>query len=86
VWDLVQNETIFRGAHYKRVECLDFSFDGRMLASASDDRSFAIWDLESDKKVHVLQAKKVFGVAFNPTATILATACDDCSVHLWRLK
>ncbi|MBT6484691.1 MAG: SUMF1/EgtB/PvdO family nonheme iron enzyme [Planctomycetaceae bacterium] len=40
--------------HSGTVQCVSFSPNGKMIASASGDRSVRIWDTESGKQLHVL--------------------------------
>ncbi|MFG6102338.1 sigma factor-like helix-turn-helix DNA-binding protein [Leptothoe sp. EHU-05/26/07-4] len=57
------------------------------VASASDDGTVRIWDLESGSCVKVLIGHQhwVRTVAFNPSGTMLASGGDDRQIYLWQL-
>ncbi len=57
------------------------------VASASDDSTVRIWNLENSSCVKVLTAHQhwVRTVAFNPSGTMLASGADDTQVHIWQL-
>jgi WD40 repeat protein/serine/threonine protein kinase len=71
--------------HKSGVIQLDFSSDGRTLASGSDDWTVKLWNLAIGREVVTLKADvPQFFVKFSPDGTILATGGGDGVVHLWR--
>ncbi len=79
-WDLV--------GHTGGISDVSWSHDSAQLASASDDRTVMIWDVESQKAVATLtgHANYVYCVSYNPMGNILASGSFDESVKLWDLR
>lgn len=61
---------------------------GRHIASASDDRTIMIWDLESQRAVSTLtgHSNYVFCVSYNPMGNVLASGSFDESIKMWDLR
>jgi WD40 repeat protein len=68
---------------------VEFSPDGRLLASFSWDNSCRLWDVEKGIKAnpHLLRGHRagVDQAVFSPDGRTLATASDDCSYKLWSV-
>lgn len=64
------------------VRTLSFSFDGKLLASASEDLLIDISMVETGQKIcDVSCTSPTFTVAWHPKAYLLAFACDDKDKH-----
>jgi WD40 repeat protein len=73
--------------HSDLVRSLQFSHDGRLLASGSADHSAVLWDLATGGVVHRLtgHAGAVLGLAFSPDDGTLYTGGLDSHVLVWDI-
>ena len=82
LWDVAtRNET----ATLQGIAPVAFSPDGTLLASGSGNRTIALWDASTLKRVSTLEghAEQINTVAFSPDSRTLASGSSDGTVKLW---
>jgi WD domain, G-beta repeat len=72
-------------AHAAAIRAVAFSPDGTRLATASADRTAAIWDATGLRRTRSLEGHSagVWGVAWAPDGQRVVTAAADSSLKLW---
>ena len=72
--------------HVSNVHRASWSPDGRLIATASADRSVRIWDQDTGNLLAVLaHPTPVQAVGFAPDAGAVITASDDGMARMWEL-
>jgi WD40 repeat protein len=87
VWDLRSGalQRKLADAHWRSVQSVSFTPDGRRLASAGGDCEVLFWDLEAGEVTSVLEPHRSYGgsVAISPDGKWLAFGGYDFSVRIW---
>lgn len=73
--------------HAGTITRIRFSPDGKLIASASDDRSAIIWDLQTQLQSLTLKGhdQSINDLAFSHDNKLLATAGEDGKVLVWEV-
>ena len=71
--------------HSARVNRVRFIKDGRLIASAGEDRNVSFWDLSGKQIKQVSTSSPVNDIAYSATAIALAAASNGSSVRVLRL-
>ena len=81
----VAGQTIALKGHGNTISTLDFSPDGRRLASGSLDQTARIWDARTGLSLSVLHGHraKLVGVRFASDGRRLLTHSEDDAIRLW---
>ena len=66
--------------HMSGIRGIEFSPDGRTLASGSNDATVRLWDLVTDVTLRMVQGHQV---AYSPDGRMLATGSSHYTVRLW---
>lgn len=82
-------DAVFEG-HNGCVNCLEWSPNGRLLASSSDDYHVILWDPFHKKKILDFLTPhhgNVFSVKFMPyQESLIATGAADCAIYVFDIN
>ncbi|XP_023015802.1 notchless protein homolog 1 [Leptinotarsa decemlineata] len=74
--------------HQQLVNDVKFSPDGRLLASASFDKSIKLWDSKTGKFICTFRGhvQAVYMVSFSADSRLMVSGSADSTLKLWNLK
>ncbi|KAB8318306.1 AAA family ATPase [Tolypothrix campylonemoides VB511288] len=81
----IQERNRFQG-HTNKVNDVNFSSDGRMIASASHDKTVKLWQIDGTLQQTFPHSDWVYGVSVSPDGQMIASACADTIVRLWHIN
>jgi WD40 repeat protein len=82
VYSVIERNTL---NHQDSVRSISYSPNGKILASAGNDKIVKLWDIKLGRELHTLNGhqKDVNSVSYSPNGKILASASDDQTIKLW---
>ena len=85
IWDTAASRRVRYLEHTGTVNDAQFSRDGARIATASSDRTVAVWDPASGAQLVTLRGHlaSVEQIAWSPDGRKIATASEDATVQLW---
>lgn len=85
IWSTETGETIRTlNGHSDNVNAIDFSPDGELLVSASDDGMVSIWDWQNGRRLGSVSAGgKANDAKFSKDGTKFAAAADNGVIRIW---
>ncbi|WP_017662245.1 TIR domain-containing protein [Baaleninema simplex] len=74
--------------HRSVVTSVNFSPNGKILASGSGDNTIKLWNVETGEEIRTLERHKaeVFSTHFSPDGKILASGSSDNTIKLWDVE
>ncbi len=88
-WDAATGALVqeFKNAHSDTVQSVDFSGDGKLLATGAADRFVKVWTVADAKLVKSFEGHthQVLGVTIKRDGRIVASAGADNAVKVWSL-
>ena len=85
LWDVATETHIvtFEG-HDDNVDAVDFSPDGKVLISGSQDHTVRLWDVAAESHIATIEVDDNVGaVRFSPDGSLFATADSFDDIKLW---
>jgi WD40 repeat protein len=87
LWSVAEREDVLLQRQGNWIYDLEFSPDGRWLATAEGDRTIKLWDLETETLAQTFEghAGRVIAIAFSPDGRRLASSDEEGDVRLWEV-
>ncbi len=86
-WENLKKQRTLKG-HTGKIRSLAFSPDGRVLVSASSDRTVMFWDPRTGESLHtvLMHEEPVKSAAFSSTGEFIASVTEGEAARIWCVK
>ncbi|MFO1007523.1 MAG: protein kinase [Planctomycetaceae bacterium] len=86
-WTPVADRHVISG-HSREAWSVDYSSDGRFLASSSDDGTMKVWEAATGRELFTSEdhTQTVVCARYSPSGSDLATLCLDGSLRVWKVN
>jgi WD40 repeat protein len=84
---IIGERSILEG-HSGKVLSVDFSPDGRLLASGSTDNTLRLWNVRQSTLLRTMLGHPfpILSLSFSPNNQLIATGSDDGIVRIWQVS
>ena len=74
--------------HNDKVRCLNYSHDGKYIASGSNDNSIKIWESSNLEEIKCLlgHVDYVLSVCFSADGKLILSSSFDQTIIIWNLQ
>ena len=86
-WNPIVNGPVLAG-HAREAWTVDYSPDGRFLASGSDDGTMKVWEVAAGRELFTSMdhTQTVVRARYSPSGSRLASLCLDGSLRVWEIS
>jgi len=77
-----------QSGHFANIRSLNFSSDGKWIASGGDDGMLKIWDISSGRLLASLVQRdaSIQSIAFSPSSNYVATLTESGRLSIWNIR
>jgi small GTP-binding protein len=88
LWNTEGKQIKLLRGHNAWVDCVKWMDNGKLIASASGDKSIRIWDVKSKRTNRIIEGHttNIRSVAVSYDGTLLASKADENCVSVWQTK
>ncbi|KAK7687612.1 hypothetical protein QCA50_008826 [Cerrena zonata] len=92
IWDIVGHSSGIRKAEepLPAISCVEFSSDGTIIATGSEDGSVSVWETQTGKQLHHIQLEAksyVRSLAILPdNQTVACVTAGDAFISIWNIS
>jgi WD40 repeat protein len=86
LFDLNRNVLAYYRGHQDKINDIDFSPDGELIATGSYDKTMRIWDIKGNTLQIIKHDAVINSLCFSPDGKFILTGASDNKARLWDLN